>query len=71
MYVVVPKATHRLGRSILGMYDNHDGEGNRLYGLNYGTVFNTRKDAIEASKKWQDARVLRVLIVEQPLPFGK
>lgn len=58
-FVVITKQSRSIAHP-LGLYDNHDEEGERLYGVSHGTLFLTRKHAKDASKVWPGSRVIQV-----------
>ena len=67
LFVVITPQARGVSRP-LGLFDNHDADGERLYGTAHGTLFFSRKDAREAAKVWPHSRVVQVTVrpVEDP-----
>lgn len=60
-WAVLPPKSNSLNYA-LGMYDNQDGDGLRLYGTNEITLFSRRKDAKKESLVWPGSIIVPVYI---------
>lgn len=62
MWAVVPDGSRSLS-SALGMFDNHDADGLRLYGLSEVTLFRRKCAAKKEALIWPKSKVVRVRLV--------